>query len=151
MSPAHGNLHWYNNVMKVTAETRFSTLVALLVLIQSIYPSGFMPGSISDGSFITLCPEGLPTAFIGGHQDNHAHHRAHDLSHDLSHEESAQQPAPIDNCELVSALDQPCHLLVHDIVVASGIPAARAFDATGNAFTQSTSTGFRARAPPALS
>jgi hypothetical protein len=45
----------------------FGALVALL--LQSLSPPGFMPGSLSSGWLVVLCPEGLPADFLG-----HGHH-----------------------------------------------------------------------------
>ena len=72
------------------------------LLVQSLFPSGTMPGNLQNGWVATLCPEGMPVAFMaqlpgsmanvdvqaGPHAGHHSgHHSGHQGSH---HGESAQ-------------------------------------------------------------
>jgi hypothetical protein len=45
---------------------------ALALVLQSLAPPGYMPGSISSGWPVILCPEGLPPGFLG---HVHGHHQ----------------------------------------------------------------------------
>ncbi len=70
-------------------------LLLLALLAQTLVPAGFMPGRISDGQFLQLCPEGLSpqvmAALLG--DAHHHHHQHHGDSHSV-----------VADCELGEAL-----------------------------------------------
>ncbi len=71
----------------------------LALLLQSLYPTGTMPGNLADGWFASLCPDGLPENFLHstGHHSHHEHHT------------SVTKPISGD-CQLGNALEQPLEL-----------------------------------------
>lgn len=89
------------------------------LLLQSLFPSGYMPASLSGGWVAMLCPEGLPAEFVeqlagtGAHGGHHAHHLRSDTGDGAvngdphapgkSHSSSSQ----MDYCPLGSGIDQP--------------------------------------------
>ena len=89
--------------------------VAFALLVQSLFPSGYMPSSMASGWIAMLCPEGLPAAFVKqlGDQGRHgAHHMGADHAgsseHDKGHEKDHGSAG---YCELGSGLDQPLDLI----------------------------------------
>jgi len=86
------------------------SLVAASLLLQGLFPAGYMPGNLASGWVAVLCPEGLPAAFVqqlnarvearGGQA--HHHHGDHG-----NHGEQAAAESSEGWCQLGSALDQP--------------------------------------------
>jgi hypothetical protein len=84
------------------------SLVTVSLLLQGLFPSGYMPGNLASGWVAVLCPQGLPAAFVqqlntrlealGGHA--HHHHGSHESDH-------PEMPSPEGSCQLGSALEQP--------------------------------------------
>ncbi|XOV82347.1 MAG: hypothetical protein ACFHXK_15970 [bacterium] len=121
--------------MSATAHTKryrpLLFLVAAALLVQSLYPSGTMPGQLGNGWVATLCPEGMPVAFMAQLQarfdssskpfDLHAGHHGtgtgtHHGSPHSAHAQSGELDAHADHsaahqamgdCQLGSQLDQP--------------------------------------------
>lgn len=59
--------------------------LALIALLMSIaYPAGYMPGDITQGEWIVVCPDGLPDGFW---PDNHGDHQDHG-DDDTDHQDS---------------------------------------------------------------
>ena len=87
------------------------SLVAASLLLQSLFPSGYMPASLASGWVAMLCPDGLPAAFVdklnarATAQSDHAHHH-HSGHHGNQHDHSPGE-ASEGSCQLGSALDQP--------------------------------------------
>ncbi len=88
----------------------YATGIALLV--QSLFPSGYMPANLQSGWLVMLCPEGLPTAFVDrvlmgisvmGHMDGHHHHHGSPGGHGTK----AADHSATGDCQLGSSLDQP--------------------------------------------
>jgi len=46
------------------------------LMLQGLAPPGYMPGSLSSGWPVMLCPEGLPKGFLSGGHHHHGHHQA---------------------------------------------------------------------------
>jgi hypothetical protein len=55
----------------------------LVLLLQSLAPPGYMPGSLADGWPVVLCPEGLPAGFL------RAHHHHDGAADEFSHLDSS--------------------------------------------------------------
>ena len=55
-----------------------SAFAALALLLRVAIPSGFMPSSVSDGWFLQLCPDGLPTHVMVALFGEHHFHRGSD-------------------------------------------------------------------------
>ncbi len=94
-------------------------LVTAALLVQSLFPSGTMPGNLTSGWVATLCPEGMPVGFmaqlqplqkqVGQHTGHHNHHDGHHVSggdHSAGHQATG-------DCQLGSQLDQPFTLASH--------------------------------------
>lgn len=85
-------------------------VVTAALLVQSLFPSGTMPGNLSDGWVATLCPEGMPVAFMAqlqpaqNHSDPHAGHHGHHSNNSTDHGTDHQA---VGDCQLGSQLDQP--------------------------------------------
>lgn len=79
--------------------------VGFALLVQSLFPSGYMPSSMASGWIAMLCPDGLPAAFVqqlGGQ----GHHGAHHLG--AGHAGSSdQEHGSAGYCQLGSGVDQP--------------------------------------------
>ncbi len=96
-----------------SAKRLLLSLVAVSLLMQGLFPSGYMPGNLASGWVAVLCPEGLPAAFVAqlnernAGLDGHAHHHHH---HHHKHHHGAGasgEPAAEGSCQLGSGLDQP--------------------------------------------
>ena len=141
--------------------------VAFALLVQSLFPSGYMPGNLSDGWFATLCPEGMPVAFMrklmgeqqrmgekAGHHPvlGSAHGSAHGGAHDhvvaATDDGHGQHNAASGDCQLGSALDQPL-----DVYVVASVAEVLLADLTVPTITllyvdRQVVTHTRSRAPP---
>jgi hypothetical protein len=106
--------------------------VTAALLLQSLFPSGYMPGNWQQGWLATLCPEGMPAGFMqqlrstdpGRHQQSAQSHNRHHAGHH-SPVSQADMPAGMDHhksdthdgheghhsatgdCELGSQLNHP--------------------------------------------
>ena len=69
----------------------------LALLVQSLYPAGYMPGNLADGWLAAICPDGMPKSFM--HALDGGHHQ---------HDKSTAD----EDCQLGSALDAPLTLAV---------------------------------------
>ncbi len=49
-------------------------LALLGLLLKLSFPPGYMPGDISQGQWITICPQGLPAGVLGQSDDGHHQH-----------------------------------------------------------------------------
>jgi hypothetical protein len=66
--------------------------VTAALLLQSLFPNGYMPGSWQQGWLATLCPEGMPAGFmqqlratdLGQHQPSAQSHDLHPAGHHSS-------------------------------------------------------------------
>lgn len=54
--------------------------VSLALLLQCLAPPGYMAGSLDNGWPVVLCPEGLPTGFLGDHHHHHEEGTGEDVS-----------------------------------------------------------------------
>ena len=82
----------------------------LTVLLQGLYPAGYMPGSLStDGWLVALCPEGLPSTFLGDHGHHHHDSAAVEAT-------SASQSA----CPLAAMLEVPAEPPAVHLLVSAG-------------------------------
>jgi hypothetical protein len=125
---------------------------ACALLLQSLYPSGYMPASISGGWIAMLCPEGLPVEFAAGlsqqHQGHHSspHQRHHQA--DLQHHGAEAGHQAFAQCDLGSALDQPFSFdhpdILLPIAIATSTTRLQGRTDAISAFT----VGYRPRAPP---
>ena len=85
-------------------------VVTAALLVQSLFPSGTMPGNLSGGWVATLCPEGMPVGFMAQlapapnpadpHAEHHGHHSNHGAEHGADHQ-------AVGDCQLGSQIDQP--------------------------------------------
>jgi hypothetical protein len=117
------------------------TLLALGLLAfacRFVIPPGYMPASLADGGPIVLCPVGMPADF-GSNEPRH-----HDTGHDHDDGAMAWEHCPLGTLFSSVALSNDFHLT---IAAAANDPApiTESF-----AFVSSTTTVFRARAPPVL-
>jgi hypothetical protein len=125
--------------------------VAAALLLQSLFPSGYMPGSLSGGWLAVICPEGLPTAFVqqlageGGHQHHHSSHSGEGDDASASHHGS---DSPVGSCQLGSALDQPGDLAQNPSVPGSVDPVASVSPHAAIRLTNSTTLSPPSRGPP---
>ena len=89
------------------------------LLLQSLFPSGYMPANLADGWVAALCPEGLPDAFVqqlagtGLHSNHHAHHIVGEADGP-----SGDATMSMGSCELGSALDQSFDVTESSVAVA---------------------------------
>ncbi len=126
---------------------------AAALLLQSLFPSGYMPGSLSGGWLAVICPEGLPAAFVrqlageGGHQHHHGMHSGDGDGDDASAPHHGAD-APVGSCQLGSALDQPGDL-AHDPSGPGLVdPGASVSSHTAIRLTNSTIFSPQSRGPP---
>ncbi|MEO1327624.1 MAG: hypothetical protein AAFV47_13265 [Pseudomonadota bacterium] len=87
---------------------RFTAILILAsVCVSSLVPRGFMPGDLTRGQFLIVCPEGLGELFATEHLAG-PHHHQHTHGH-----ASAPEPASgaaADNCDFADALTPVMHL-----------------------------------------
>ena len=138
---------------KLSAKHRaWLPVVALALLVQSLFPSGYMPGNLANGWLATLCPEGLPLGFLrqlnGGELSSH-HHHGHHGENPLSDESaSAGHATGMGDCQLGSALDQPLHISIVGDVVADLSSETLNTPITSVGVAGQTIFHSRSRAPP---
>ena len=122
----------------VRRRRRWICAAVLIVLVQSMYPSGFMPSSLADGWPMALCPQGLPMGFLSDD-----HHHGH-----LQHGDQQQRSQLGEFCPIGCGLDvKAAPTLVLDLApvlaAANGlIQLNLTYHVTGRI------TGFESRAPP---
>jgi hypothetical protein len=110
--------------------------VSLALLLQALAPPGYMAGSLDDGWPVVLCPEGLPSGFLG----QHGHHH---------HQETSGEDMSLDgHCPLGGVLDASVSL------TALNLDAGQTIYATSLSFYRPPAAQRRveshpARAPPA--
>lgn len=84
------------------------------LLVQSLFPGGYMPANLQSGWLAMLCPDGLPGAFVVQLQsrlhDPHAHHHGAHAEHSAAHAENGAAHVSGGDCQLGSSLDQPIDL-----------------------------------------
>lgn len=60
---------------------RLIACIALLaILLRAAVPAGFMPGSLTSGWYLVLCPDGISSSAMMallGEQQDHSHHHMH--------------------------------------------------------------------------
>ncbi len=64
---------------RTTGRLRLLALLALLLNIA--YPAGYMPGDLTQGNWVVICPDGLPQGVLS---DAHHGHGGDDHDHDES-------------------------------------------------------------------
>jgi len=112
--------------------------VSLSLLLQSLAPPGYMAGSVENGWPVILCPEGLPSGFMG--HDGHAHH------HDAA---GAAEDVSLDgHCPLGSVLDATASLAVPPYGAGQPLPVTPSFLYAAPLVPKPVST-HPTRAPPA--
>jgi hypothetical protein len=121
--------------------------VVALLLVQGLYPRGFMPGSIEDGWPVVLCPSVWPAAFFSDtNRVDHHHHGLEDASRQLG---ATAQSEASDYCVLGGALDQQAVVSS----VAQSTPATFTLGHQPSPTQTPAATAFHghflARAPPA--
>ena len=95
----------------------WSHALGLVLLMQGLFPGGYMPASAGHGWFVMLCPDGLPPAFVqalGGehapHGAGHGHHGGAHAHHGSAAPHHGDESARTDHlatdyCPLGSGLD----------------------------------------------
>ena len=48
-------------------------LALLAMLVKLVSPAGFMPADLSDGHWLMICPDGLPSGVLDTGQHDHGH------------------------------------------------------------------------------
>lgn len=86
--------------------------VSLALLLQALAPPGYMAGSLDQGWPVVLCPEGLPSGFLG-HDDHQGHHHHGD-------DKTAEDVSLDGYCPLGGMLDAATPL--HAAVVGTAEP-----------------------------
>ncbi len=117
----------------------YATGVALLV--QSLFPSGYMPADAQSGWLAMLCPDGLPGAFVAQLQGAHAHHHA-------GHDAGPVEHGGTGSCELGSSLDQPVDLNAPEDDKAASLPAPAGSSLEAVLLADRRLREVRSRAPP---
>ena len=113
-------------------------LCGAMLLVGSLAPPGYMPGSLSSGWVVVLCPEGLPPGFLQGH----AHHHHHDS------DASGGSTDAHNYCPLGSAIDKPAAIgapLLLGTRANAYAPSTAHFDPT---VAQPRPIGYHPRDPP---
>ena len=103
-----------------------TSLVLACLLLQAAIPVGYMPASLSSGSFVQLCPDGLPPSFVHKLAGGHHHHQHADSEASFERCELAPgaivtaapgaHPAPARLAVLATASAQPRSLLVRESI-----------------------------------
>ncbi len=141
--------------------------VVVALLLQSLFPSGYMPGSWSDGWVATRCPDGLPQGFVQqlaakSANSHHHHHHMSSVDKPAGHAlamggESGGQSggdghdnhaAGMGDCQLGSALDQPLDLASTSSVLFAQQLDAVVFVSRHARVVVSATSSVHARAPP---
>ncbi len=130
-----------------------SLALSLLLIVQGVMPSGYMPASVAEGWPVALCPEGLPPAFLlvrpaaaprAGHHANHHDHGGAEQSGQEVHAGAS------DYCPIGSALD----VSAVAVLVATGAAGLRPYAHPTSSYQRPALTvepaAFRSRAPPAV-
>lgn len=92
-------------------------LASFVLLLQTLIPSGYMPGTLQSGRIAVLCPHGLPAEFVAQLQQaspanaTAAHHH-HGHAEDSAGSAKTASSAILDTCDLGAGLDQPALLAV---------------------------------------
>ena len=109
--------------------------VSLALLLQALAPPGYMAGSLDDGWPVVLCPEGLPSGFLG----QHGHHH---------HQETSGEDVSLDGfCPLGGVLDHSISLPALNLDIGqAGYALPQSFYQPPAA--QRRITSHSARAPP---
>jgi DUF2946 family protein len=137
-----------NAISSKQTQTRYKPwlfAVAFALLVQSLFPSGYMPGKWSDGWLAVLCPEGMPVAFMrqlmGGQHQHHAGGGHHSSAHD-------HDGASMGDCQLGSALDQPLDVFALFALTEADLVSPVLRDRTLFRTDRQVVTHTRSRAPP---
>ena len=133
--------------------------IGLALLLQCLFPSGYMPGALQDGWIAALCPKGMPPAFMAqfnqasaqSAMDHHAHHAHHvqgeqpqrDSDHHAGHASSSE-------CQLGAGFDQGFDLAFAISQIAPGLVQSSHHAVTGNPFTSRLYRNAHSRDPPRL-
>ncbi len=111
---------------------------AFALVLQSLAPPGYMAGSIEDGWPVVLCPEGLPSAFLG-HAHHHHEHKKADVRPDMSLD---------GHCPLGGMLDATAELDAQALQAASNSTSIGGVQDYGPPLLQRRTTPRNPRAPP---
>lgn len=110
----------------------------LALLLQSLFPSGYMPGNADSGWIAVLCPEGLPAAFAKSLAGEHHHHHQGG-----QHMAADGGDSGYNECQLGAAFDQSADLAA---VPLESVSVSSDFDTTVS--TQSIIAASHLRLPP---
>ena len=110
----------------------------LALLLQSLFPSGYMPGNADSGWIAVLCPEGLPPAFAKSLAGEHHHHHQGG-----EHMAADDGDSGYDDCQLGSAFDQST-----DLAAVSLESVSVSSDSVTSVSTLSLITASDLRLPP---
>jgi len=118
----HSTLSTLNHYRKpVRASTRAGLAVVLsAILLQSLFPSGYMAGNLASGWIATLCPDGLPATFVNqlnadGHDRHHHGGHAHSGESTQAESKHTADATNMEACQLSTTIDV---VLVFDEVAA---------------------------------
>ena len=92
-------------------------LAGVVLLLQTLIPGGYMPGTLQSGWIAVLCPHGLPAEFVAQLQQASpanamAAHHHHGHAADAADSANAAASVESDTCDLGAGLDQPALLAV---------------------------------------
>ena len=114
------------------------------LLVQSLFPGGYMPANLQSGWVAMLCPDGLPSAFVeqlqSGVDDPHAHHHGHS--------EASNAHGDTGDCQLGSGLDQPIDIATAATAALAALDGALQAPPVATLLTDRRLLRVRSRAPP---
>lgn len=117
---------------------RWLFAICAAVLLQSMYPSGYMPASAADGWPIMLCPDGMPAGFMTtGHPGHH------------QHGSGDESPKAADSCPVGKAFESQPVPVASVTLVSVFVSFTRSEAPVEYTPIRRIPAGFRARAPPA--
>ncbi len=129
-----------NFTQQIRHASRRLLFLCAVVLLHSLFPSGYMPTSLASGWPVMLCPDGLPEGFLAAINGHHSDHHQHD---DHTNKSSASDNCPVGKAFKTSAI--PTAVIVPEALY---IPAQQLHVFYPNSPTFRPSRGFDARAPP---
>ena len=115
---------------------RLFIAVGIALILQSLAPAGYMPGSLSAGWPVVLCPEGLPAGFL---EHPHSHH---------NHDNASATDESVQYCPLGSAIDKTSTVLAVALLLADARLEYANTSFQGAIFTRRTFHNHNPRAPP---
>ena len=100
-----------------------ASVALLAIILRVLVPAGFMPAPLSDGWYLSLCPQGHSSAAVTALPDEGGHHLHHAIAESGKH--SPQQMA--EQCELGDAFAGAVILDAIVLAIASSYALALLF------------------------